>query len=165
MPRKNTALPRVKKKPLEPERFLGLTVSTLARNVSRSFTMRIEQHGALPGSHAVIAWLMRLPDSTQSELSRLIGVEQPTMALTLGRLERDALIERRPDPEHGRRSRVRLTARGRRISLIMAAAARDLEKVAFKNITQSELDEFFRVAELMSANLSLERPAPKSDEP
>jgi DNA-binding MarR family transcriptional regulator len=44
----------------------------------------------------------------------LIGIEQPTMAFTLRRMERDGIIERSPDPEHGRKSLVKLTARAAR---------------------------------------------------
>ena len=80
----------------------------------------------------------------------------------LRRLERDGLIERSPDPNHGRRSRVKLTARGRAISQVMGAAARDLEKVASRGITAAEMNEFFRVAELMIENLAPERQVRKS---
>jgi DNA-binding MarR family transcriptional regulator len=143
------------------ERFLGLTVGTLSRNIGWSLTQRIEQHKVFAAAYPVIAWLVILPNSTQSELSRLIGVEQPTMAITLRRLERDRLIERNPDPHHGRRSRVKLTARGKMISQIMGAAARDLEKVASRNVSAAELNEFFRVAELMIENLASARRAKK----
>jgi hypothetical protein len=48
----------------------------------------------LPGADPVIAWLMHLEAATQIELSRLIGIEQPTMAHTLHRMERDGTIKR-----------------------------------------------------------------------
>jgi DNA-binding MarR family transcriptional regulator len=143
------------------ERFLGLTVGTLARNIRWNLTQRIEKHAVYAGAYAVIAWLMQLTDSTQGELSRLIGIEQPTMAITLRRLERDGLIERTPDPNHGRRSRVRLTARGKMISQVMRVAARSLEKVATRGLSAAELNEFFRIAELMIQNLSSERRSKK----
>jgi DNA-binding MarR family transcriptional regulator len=140
-----------------PERFLGLTIGTLSRNIGWGLTQRIEQHDVFAGAYPVIAWLMQLADSTQGELSRLIGVEQPTMAITLRRLERDGLIERSPDPNHGRKSRVRLTPRGKMISQVMTSAARNLEKVATRGVSASELNDFFRIAELMIENLSSER--------
>jgi len=57
---------------------------------------------------------------------------------------------------------VKLTARGRAISQVMGAAARDLEKVASRGITAAEMNEFFRVAELMIENLAPERQVSKS---
>jgi DNA-binding MarR family transcriptional regulator len=35
---------------------------------------------------------MHFQEATQTELSRLIGIEQPTMAITLRRMERDGII-------------------------------------------------------------------------
>src|SRR3981189_987196 len=90
------------------ERFLGLTVGTLSRSIVWSLTQRVERHKVFAGAYPVMAWLMLIADSTQGELSRMIGVEQPTMANTLLRLERDGLIDRTPDPNHGRRSREQL---------------------------------------------------------
>jgi len=105
----------------------------------------------------VIAWLMHLEEATQTELSRLIGIEQPTMAVTLGRMERDGIIQRTPDPDHGRRSQVKLTARGRKLSEVISAAAHDVQKIASKGLSTAELEEFYRLARLMTENLNAER--------
>jgi DNA-binding MarR family transcriptional regulator len=148
--------------PTNVERFLGLTVGTLSRSIVWSLTQRVERHKVFAGAYPVIAWLMLISDSTQGALSRLIGVEQPTMANTLRRLERDGLIERSPDPNHGRRSRVKLTARGKAVSQVMGAAARDLERVASRGVSAIEMNEFFRVADRMIENLASERRVRKS---
>jgi MarR family transcriptional regulator, transcriptional regulator for hemolysin len=134
-------------------RILGLTVNTLGRAIMRNLTRRTARHGVLPGAYPVIAWLMRLPQSSQAELGRLIGVEQPTMAITLRRMERGGIIERTPDPNHGRRSHVRLTPRGKRLSEVMTRAANDVEKVAAKGLTPRELNEFYRLAGALTENL------------
>jgi DNA-binding MarR family transcriptional regulator len=105
----------------------------------------------------VIAWLMQLSDSTQGELSRLIGIEQPTMAVTLRRMERDGLIQRTPDPDHGRRSHIKLTAKGRSVSQVMRGAAHDVEKIATEGLTAAEVAQFFRLAGVMIQNLNVER--------
>ena len=139
------------------ERILGLAVNTLGRCIVWSLAQRTAQHGVLPGAYPVIAWLMHFQEATQTELSRLIGIEQPTMAITLRRMERDGIIERSPDPEHGRKSLVKLTAHGRRLSDVIAAAAHDVQKVASKGLTTAELDEFYRLVDLMTENLSAER--------
>jgi DNA-binding MarR family transcriptional regulator len=139
------------------ERILGLTVNTLGRCIVWSLTQRTRQHGVLPGSYPVIAWLMHLGEATQTELSRLIGVEQPTMAVTLRRMERDGIVQRTPDPNHGRRSQVKLTARGRKLSEVISAAAHDVQKLAAKGLSAAEVEEFHRLAGLMTENLNAER--------
>jgi DNA-binding MarR family transcriptional regulator len=143
--------------PVDHERILGLAVNTLGRNVTWSLAQRTARHGVFPGVNPVIAWLMQLSESTQSELSRLVGIEQPTMAVTLKRMERDGLISRSPDPRHGRRAMVRLTAKGRKLSQLMTKAAREVEKLAMQGLSAREVHEFFRVASLMTQNLNMER--------
>jgi hypothetical protein len=49
-------------------------------------------------SDSLSAAFRNLHEATQTELSRLIGIEQPTMAITLRRMERDGIIKRSPDP-------------------------------------------------------------------
>jgi DNA-binding MarR family transcriptional regulator len=143
--------------PADRQQILGLSVNTLGRNIVWSLAQRTAKHGVLPGAYPIIAWLMQLSDSTQGELSRMIGIEQPTAAITLRRMERDDLIERSPDPEHGRRSRIRLTPHGRRLSKTIQTAASEVEKVASKGLSRAELQEFFRVVGIMIENLNAER--------
>jgi DNA-binding MarR family transcriptional regulator len=143
--------------PSDQQRILGLAVNTLGRNIVWSLSRRTARHGALPGVYPIIAWLMQLSDSTQGELSRLIGIEQPTMAVTLRRMERDGLIQRTPDPDHGRRTHIKLTAKGRSLSQVMRAAAHDVEKIATNGLTPAEVAQFFRLAGIMIQNLNVER--------
>jgi DNA-binding MarR family transcriptional regulator len=142
---------------VEHQRILGLAVNTLGRNIVWSLSKRTARHGVLPGVYPVIAWLMQLPDSTQGELSRLIGIEQPTMAVTLRRMERDGLIQRMPDPDHGRRTHIRLTAKGRNLSQVMRSAAAEVEKIASNGLSAVEVVQFFRLTGIMIENLNVER--------
>jgi DNA-binding MarR family transcriptional regulator len=158
MPAKKTSGEPVEvPQPLDEQKILGLAVNTLGRNIVWSLSRRTARHGALPGTYPIIAWLMQLSDSTQGELSRLIGIEQPTMAVTLRRMERDGLIQRTPDPDHGRRSHIRLTAKGRNLSKVMRAAARDVEKIATDGLTSAEVEQFFRLTGIMIQNLNVDR--------
>ena len=81
--KKPNAAPAGPTLPKGSERILGLAVNTLGRCIVWSLAQRTAQHGVLPGAYPVIAWLMHLQEATQTELSRLIGIEQPTMAITL----------------------------------------------------------------------------------
>jgi len=157
MPAKTSDEPIEIAQPLDQQKILGLAVNTLGRNIVWSLSRRTARHGALPGTYPIIAWLMQLSDSTQGELSRLIGIEQPTMAVTLRRMERDGLIQRTPDPDHGRRSHIKLTAKGRNLSKVMRAAAHDVEKIATDGLTPAEVEQFFRVAGIMIQNLNVDR--------
>jgi DNA-binding MarR family transcriptional regulator len=157
MEKKSTPKPRDAAIPFDRQQILGLAVNTLGRNIVWSLSQRTARHGLLPGVYPVIAWLMQLSDSTQGELSRIIGIEQPTMAVTLRRMERDGLIERSPDPDHGRRARVRLSPKGKKLSQVMRSAAYEVEEVAAKGLSPAEIKEFFRITGIMTRNLNTER--------
>jgi MarR family transcriptional regulator, transcriptional regulator for hemolysin len=151
---------RLKNEPTLPSgsaRILGLTVNTLGRNIVWNLAQRTAEHGVLPGAYPVIAWLMHVGQATQTELARLIGIEQPTMAVTLRRMERDGIVRRAPDPDHGRKSQVSLTPRGRQLSEIISKAAHDVQKVASRGLSKAELDEFYRLAGIMTDNLDATR--------
>jgi MarR family transcriptional regulator for hemolysin len=148
--------------PTDREKILGLVVNTLGRSIMWSLSRRTARHGVLPGAYPIIAWLMQMQDSTQGELSRIIGIEQPTMAITLRRMERDGIIQRGPDRDHGRRSRVKLTTRGKELSKIIRRAAYEVEEMASKGLSAAEVDQFFRLARVMIGNLRIERRGPSS---
>jgi MarR family transcriptional regulator, transcriptional regulator for hemolysin len=139
------------------ELVLGLAVNTLGRGILWSVGQRTSRYGVFPGVNPVVACLMQLPTLTQSELSRLVGIEQPTMAATLKRMERDGLISRSPDPAHGRRTLVKLTAKGRKLCRMMTEAARDVGRVATNSLTSEDVKHFFRIAAVMTENLNRER--------
>lgn len=60
------------------------------------------------------------------------------------------MISRSPDPAHGRRTTVKLTSEGRALSQLMSKAAREVEKLATKGLGAHEVDEFFRIASIMT---------------
>src|SRR5258707_13199690 len=92
MDKKTTYKPRDAAIPFDRQQILGLAVNTLGRNIVWSLAQRTAHHGLLPGVYPVIAWLMQLTDSTQGELARIIGSEQPTMAGAFRPPERARLL-------------------------------------------------------------------------
>jgi DNA-binding MarR family transcriptional regulator len=74
--------------------------------------LRVEHRLSL--SHAaVLARLDREGTHSISSLAAAERIRPQSMAQTIGDLETDGMIERRPDPSDGRRSLVDMTAEGR----------------------------------------------------
>jgi DNA-binding MarR family transcriptional regulator len=61
------------------------------------------------------------------DLARRARLSKQTMTQLIRRLERDGLVERRPDPSDARASLIFLTARSRRFEPVVAATLRELE--------------------------------------
>ena len=93
----------------ERETSAGYLTNWAARLFARSLERRI---GTGSGPMPVFFALQDGSTMTQKELVQVAAVEQPTMANTLNRMERDGLIVRTPDPDDRRSARIALTPLG-----------------------------------------------------
>jgi DNA-binding MarR family transcriptional regulator len=96
----------------------------------------------VPGQFAQLLALYQTDGLTQAELCTRVQIEQPTMANTLARMERDGLITRTPDPADQRRALVRLTEHARRLEPDLLAAARAVNDLATQGLTDEEITTF-----------------------
>jgi DNA-binding MarR family transcriptional regulator len=77
---------------------------------------RLRQEHGFPLSHgSVLGRLDREGPQSVSDLAGSERVRPQSMAQTVGDLENDGLVERRPDPDDRRRALVELTAHGREV--------------------------------------------------
>ena len=78
---------------------------------------------------SVLATLRDTGPRRITELAESEGIAQPTVTTLVGRMERDGLVERRPDPADARAVLVHLTQRGRdRLDEMRLAREAVLEK-------------------------------------
>ena len=87
----------------------GHLISLAARGFARLSEARLKPLGFGVGHLPVLVALRDGQASTQRDLARFAKIEQPPMAQMLARMERDGLIQRTPDPDDGRSSRITLT--------------------------------------------------------
>jgi DNA-binding MarR family transcriptional regulator len=89
-------------------------VASELRGVLGALIRRLRaQHGFPLGQGAVLGRLDRGGPQSVSDLAAAERVRPQSMAQTVSDLESDGLVERRPDPNDGRRALVELTAQGR----------------------------------------------------
>lgn len=117
---------------------LGYQVNLLARLLEQALRRQIADHGVVPGQFPALLALYERDGLTQAELCRLVRIEQPTMANTLNRMQRDGLVRRNPDPADGRRSLVRLSARARDLEQRLIGAADAVNAEATGGLTPTE---------------------------
>jgi DNA-binding MarR family transcriptional regulator len=80
-----------------------------------------------PSYGSVLVPLYEEDGLRMGELARRARLSKQTMTQLIRRLERDGLVERRPDPSDARASLIFLTARSRRFEPVVAATLRELE--------------------------------------
>lgn len=90
----------------------GYMTNWAARLFARAIHRKLRHVGLSSGHLPVYFALGDGGELTQKALTAIAAVEQPTMAITLARMERDGLVQRRPDPSDKRSSLVSLTPSG-----------------------------------------------------
>jgi DNA-binding MarR family transcriptional regulator len=132
---------------------LGYQLGLLNRLYDRCLQDALKEFGVAPGQFAPLVMLFEEDGLTQAELCRRINVEQPTMANTLERMERDGLVKRKADSDDRRRAHVFLTARAKDIQAQVMEAARAVSNRTVAKLTAGEQDDMFRLVARMVENL------------
>ncbi len=124
------------------EKSLGYLLNLAGRLIGRALDQRLAGYGVSLGQFPLLLTLWEEEGLTQSEIARRLDVEQPTVANTLKRMERDGLIAAAPDPKHARRVLIRLTQRGRELEATLKAEALQINRRAAADLTPQELTGF-----------------------
>ncbi|GGE11514.1 MarR family transcriptional regulator [Aureimonas endophytica] len=131
----------------------GHLVSVAARGFARLSEARLKPLGFGLGYLPVLVALEEGVATTQRDLARFAKIEQPSMAQMLGRMERDGLIRRTPDPADGRSSRVALTAAARARLPEACAALFQGNREALAGLSDAEAARFVALLERVIGNL------------
>lgn len=132
---------------------LGYQVNHLARLLEQALRRRIEPHGVVPGQFPALLALYEQDGLTQAELCRRVRIEQPTMANTLNRMQRDGLVHRESDPDDGRRALVRLSERAGELEPTLVAAATEVNAAAVRGLDDDERATLLRLLAQVIGNL------------
>lgn len=117
---------------------LGYVINHVARQFARALYQEISPLGVVPGQFAQLLTLYEQDGLTQQELCDLVQIEQPTMANTLRRMERDGLITREPHPSDGRKQVISLTGKARELEPKLVAAAQRINAAAVEHLPSED---------------------------
>lgn len=104
--------------------------------------------GVTQGQLPVLCCLNEREGQTQSELCKNIQVEQPTMANTLRRMERDGLICRSPSDHDGRQSQIYISREVRPILEDLQAKRDEVISRMLRNMSEEEQKTFERLVDV-----------------
>ena len=94
---------------IDPRQSPSFYIKRVAQELTRLAEAELRPLNLGMGSLPVLTALKTGEASTQADLARLLHVEQPSMAQTLARLERDGFITRTPLSSNRRIQRIDLT--------------------------------------------------------
>ena len=124
------------------ENSCGYMTNWAARLFARAIDRRLKQIGVTCGQMPVFFALADGAAMAQKALAAQAAIEQPTMAATLSRMERDGLIERRPDPRDGRSQLVALTPEAMKKAARVREAAMAVNAAAMAGLEEAERAAF-----------------------
>lgn len=115
--------------------------------------------GLHPGQELLVSILAKRGSATQVQLARIMGIEPPTVAKMVGRLEAAGFAERIADPRDARAKLVSLTDQGRDAAAQLDAVWAELSALTAAALTPDEADELTRLLTRVSDRLGRDDPA------
>jgi MarR family transcriptional regulator for hemolysin len=134
-------------------RSTGYLSNWIARLMARAIDMRLKPIGMSSGYMPVMFALAHGDALSQRALTEFAAIEQPTMAATLSRMERDGLVVRRPDPTDRRAWLYTLSDEGKEKSVKVRQAGQEINQAALAGLTENERDVFLAALAKVVSNL------------
>lgn len=128
-------------------------IAQLTRLFSQAFQTRFAPHGVSPAQYPVLLHLWKQDGLTQHALCDLVGIEQPTMANTLKRMERDGLVRKVRDDNDRRKVRIRLTRRAANLREALNQSAGEVLNTVWAGFSPEEQHALMTLLGRMAANL------------
>lgn len=122
----------------ERSRSSGYMTNWAARMFARAIDRELKGSGISSGYMPVIFALAKGEALTQKALAAHASIEQPTMAATLSRMERDGLVARRKNPDDGRSALFFLTPAGLGKTAAVKAAGLAVNARAMRDLSGEE---------------------------
>lgn len=109
--------------------------------------------GLHPGQELLLSILAKRGSATQVQLARIMGVEPPTIAKMVGRLEAAGFAERASDPRDARAKLVMLTPQGADAAAQVRGVWAELGELTSAALTADEAVELTRLLTLVAERL------------
>src|SRR3954447_1993418 len=120
------------------EGHIGYLLRQAWRALEGAMEITLRPHGLSPPQYGVLTVLAREPGASGADLARAVHNTPQAMNGVLATLEREALIERRPHPTHGRILQATLTSEGQRRLEAANPSIRALERAIEQGLSSDE---------------------------
>ena len=139
------------------------SIGYLTRITFRSFSRTLERltlpYGVTAGQWRFLRVLWNEEGLTQRELSRRVGMREPTTVTALNGMEKAGLVRRKPSKEDRRKVHIYLTPRARRLQETLLPCVAEVNAIAAAGIPVDDIAVLRRVLMKMSENLAVEEEA------
>ena len=140
---------------MENKQIVGYEIHTLHNMIGRIIKLLIEKNGITQMQSWIINYLYENPgeDVFQKDLESQFRIARSTATGILKLMEKKELLHREPVPSDARLKRLVLTEKGIGKKLAIIRSLDEIETLLKDQISQEELDTFFRVIHQMKRNI------------
>jgi DNA-binding MarR family transcriptional regulator len=135
------------------EQSVGCWVASTSHAMRRALNVELAREGITFRQWEVLAWSTCGEGFSQAELAERMGIEAPTLAGILSRMERDGWLERSNCPKDRRKKRFCPSSRAEAVWTRMLDCCRRVRAQAVEGLTQEELAAFKRTCDRIRQNL------------
>ncbi len=137
------------------EASVGCWITSTAHSLRRSLSTELARANITLRQWEVLASIAFDDDPSQAEIADRLGIEPPTVAGVLSRMERDGWLERFCCPDDRRKKRLRATPKAEEIWGQLSECCQRVRERATANISTEELRVFKSVCERLRENLEV----------
>ncbi len=137
----------------ERENSIGYLINQAARLTHKTMRLQLGPESPHPAYLPVLLWLREKNGQSQADLCGRAGIEQPSMAELLKRMQKDGLLTRKPDPTDSRRKQLFLTSKAKRYSSQLLAWLDAHNAAIAKEVTPADRAKFMYVLRQMISNM------------
>lgn len=132
---------------------LSPALTQAARSMRTVMTRSLTASGLYAGQDGVILALSANDGLPAGSLAQKLGVKAPTMTRTIGRMEAQGFVERRPDAEDARLTKVYLTETGRNSVSQIESSAASCDELATRGFSEKDIRSLVRLLKTIESNL------------
>ncbi|MBU3066528.1 MarR family winged helix-turn-helix transcriptional regulator [Nocardia sp. NEAU-G5] len=132
---------------------LAQLINRASRALARDGDALLKPLGLRYAQVPVLALLHEGAGPTQRELAEATGIEQPSMAQLLTRMDRDGLIQRTPHPRDARSQTIALTPETETLAIAAHDRLAALDNRAVAGFTPAEIDTLKQLLTRLGDNL------------
>ncbi len=136
-----------------PGQSIGYLIRDCYRIFWRSLEARLARHEVRGGQWFFLRELWEEDGLNQRELSKRVGMMEPTTVVAIRGMVEAGLVRRANDKTDRRKVNIHLTAKGRRLRARLLPYAVEVNEIATKGLSKSEVRTFRRLINRMKQNL------------
>lgn len=129
------------------EKSVGFLLAKAYQRGCAIFKEELDRYDLTPQQFGLLAFLWIEDGLSQTELSARSQIDRTTMGGIIDRLEKEVLVERRPNPDDRRAYKVFLTAKGKSLEEELCAVAGHVQNKVNAPLTTEEQANLIRLLE------------------